>query len=75
MLSDEMKTLISNHRAGMVATVNEQGAPMVSPKATFVILDDVTLAFGNIRSPNTLANLKRGRRWKSASSTWSRGKL
>lgn len=59
MLSDEMKTLISNHRAGMVATVNDQGAPMVSPKATFVIIDETTLAFGNIRSPNTLANLKK----------------
>ena len=59
MLSDEMKTLIRAHRAGMVATINEDGTPSVSPKATFVIVDDTTLAYGNIRSPGTLANLRR----------------
>ncbi len=59
MLNTEMKQLIGNHTAGMVATVNEDGSPSVSPKATFVVLDDSTLAFGNIRSPGTLANLRR----------------
>ncbi len=59
MLDDEMTTLIQDHRAGMVATVNDEGAPMVSPKATFVIIDDKTLAFGHIRSPGTLANLRK----------------
>ena len=57
MLTPEMKSLISNHRAGMVASINEDGTPAVSPKATFVILDDCTLAFGNIRSPGTVANV------------------
>ncbi len=59
MLDDGMKQLISDHRAGMVATVNDDGTPSVSPKATFVILDDKTIAFGNIRSPGTLANIKK----------------
>lgn len=59
MLNADMKQLINNHTAGMVATVNEDGSPSVSPKATFVVLDDSTLAFGNIRSPGTLANLRR----------------
>jgi len=58
MLNEEMKTLIRNHPAGMVATLNKDGAPVVSPKATFVIIDDQTLAFGNLRSPGTLANLR-----------------
>lgn len=58
MLTDAMKALITDHSAGMVATVNDNGAPSVSPKATFVVLDDATLAFGNIRSPGTLANLR-----------------
>ena len=57
MLTTEMKQLISDHSAGMVATVNDSGTPSVSPKATFVIVDDRTIAFGNIRSPGTLANL------------------
>lgn len=59
MLNDEMKTLITSHTAGMVATVNADGTPAVSPKATFVIIDDQTIAFGNLRSPGTIANLRR----------------
>ena len=58
MLTAEMQRLIRDHSAGMVATVNDSGTPSVSPKATFVIIDDETIAFGNIRSPGTLANLR-----------------
>lgn len=57
MLTAEMKKLISEHRAGMVATVNDDGTPSVSPKATFVILNDTTIAFGNLRSPGTIKNI------------------
>lgn len=59
MLTADIKTLIRHHNAGMVATTNDDGTPSVSPKATFVILDDRTIAFGNIRSPGTLANLRK----------------
>ena len=41
--------------AGAVATVNADGTPAVSPKATFVVVDDQRVAFGNIRSPATVA--------------------
>lgn len=58
MLTDEMKALIRDFSAGSVATVNGDGTPSVSPKATFVVLDDETLAFGHLRSPRTLANLR-----------------
>ena len=58
MLTDEIRTLIENHSAGMVATVNADGTPSVSPKATFLILADDRLAFSNIRSPHTIENLK-----------------
>ena len=58
MLTEEMKTLIRNHPAGMVATIRQDGTPAVSPKATFVVIDDSTLAFGNLRAPGTLANLR-----------------
>lgn len=57
MLTDEMIKLISDHRAGMVASINDDGTPSVSPKATFVILDNTTLAFGNLRSPGTIKNI------------------
>ena len=59
MLTQEMQTLIRRFSAGTVATVNADGTPAVSPKATFVILDSRTLAFGHIRSPKTVANLRR----------------
>ncbi len=58
MLTEEMKSLIRTFSAGSVATINADGTPSVSPKATFVIVDDETLAFGNLRSPGTLANLR-----------------
>lgn len=58
MLTEEMKALIRAFSAGSVATVNADGTPSVSPKATFVIVDDGTLAFGHLRSPGTLANLR-----------------
>lgn len=58
MLTEEMKALIQVFSAGSVATINADGTPSVSPKATFVVVDDETLAFGNLRSPGTLANLR-----------------
>ena len=59
MLTSDMKTLITDHRAGMVATINDDGTPAVSPKATFVIIDNARIAVGNIRSPGTVANLRK----------------
>ena len=57
-LTEPMKRLIENHSAGAVATINEDGTPGVSPKATFVVIDDGCIAFGNIRSPGTLRNIR-----------------
>jgi predicted pyridoxine 5'-phosphate oxidase superfamily flavin-nucleotide-binding protein len=56
-LTKPMKRLIENFSAGAVATINEDGTPAVSPKATFVVVDDQCIAFGNIRSPGTVANI------------------
>ncbi len=56
-LSAAMQKIIRDYSAGAVATVNADGSPAVSPKATFVIVDDRHIAFGNIRSPGTRANL------------------
>ena len=57
MLTVKMKRLITDYSAGMVATINDDGTPSVSPKATFVIVDDTTIAYGDLRSPGTRANL------------------
>ena len=53
-----MQALIRNYSAGSVASINADGTPSVSPKATLVILNDTTLAYGDIRSPGTTRNLK-----------------
>jgi predicted pyridoxine 5'-phosphate oxidase superfamily flavin-nucleotide-binding protein len=58
MLTADMKRIVREQRLGFVATVNADGTPNVSPKATFTVLDDATLAFAEIRSPGTLRNLK-----------------
>ena len=55
MLTADMKRIIEEQRLGFVATVNADGTPNVSPKATFVVLDDATIGFGDIRSPGRSA--------------------
>ncbi|MGB0506584.1 MAG: pyridoxamine 5'-phosphate oxidase family protein [Pikeienuella sp.] len=56
-LNDRAREVIETWRMGFVATVSADGRPNVSPKATFVIVDDETIAFAELRSPNTMANL------------------
>jgi hypothetical protein len=53
MLTADMKHVIREQRLGFVATVNPDGTPNVSPKATFVVLDHATIGFGDIRSPRS----------------------
>ena len=58
MLTDAMKRLITEQPLGYVATVAPDGTPNLSPKGTFFVVDDTTIAFAEIRSPVTLANLR-----------------
>jgi hypothetical protein len=53
-----MKNVVENHSIGFYATVNKSGSPCVSPKGTSVVLDDETIIFGNLRSPDTVANIQ-----------------
>lgn len=57
MLTPEMQRLIGEQPLGFLATVTPDGKPSVSPKGTFTVLDDATIAFGEIRSPGTIRNL------------------
>jgi predicted pyridoxine 5'-phosphate oxidase superfamily flavin-nucleotide-binding protein len=58
MLTPDMKRIINEQRLGFVATAALDGTPNVSPKGTFAVLDDRTIAFGEIRSPSTIRNLR-----------------
>ncbi|MEM9582918.1 MAG: pyridoxamine 5'-phosphate oxidase family protein [Pseudomonadota bacterium] len=53
----QTQELITRWRLGHLATVTPGGRPSVSPKGTFIVVDDSTLAFGEIRSPQTVTNL------------------
>ena len=57
MLTADMKRIVEEQRLGFVATTGPDGAPSLSPKGSFAVLDDRTLAFGDIRSPGTTRNL------------------
>jgi Pyridoxamine 5'-phosphate oxidase len=53
MLTADMKRIIEEQRLGFVATAAPDGTPNVSPKGTFIVLDDETIAFGNGSSKGT----------------------
>ncbi|QIG50043.1 pyridoxamine 5'-phosphate oxidase family protein [Nordella sp. HKS 07] len=57
MLTEEMKAIIATYPLGFVASVNRDGTPNLSPKGTFVMLNERQLVFGHIRSPGTIGNI------------------
>ena len=57
MLSEALQEFVNEWRLGHLATTGADG-PNVSPKGTFQALDANRIAFAEIRSPNTMANLE-----------------
>lgn len=55
-----MKRVVTEQRLGFYATVNEDGSPNLSPKGSTYVLDDEHLFFADIRSPQTVTNIRRG---------------
>ena len=60
LLSADMKRVVREQRLGFVATVSEDGSPNLSPKGTTFVWDDGHLAFADIRSPETVRNIRCG---------------
>lgn len=58
LLTPEIRSFVDRQKLGFVATVTPDGAPNLSPKGTVVALDKHSLAFANIRSPQTIENLR-----------------
>ncbi len=56
-LTQEMKDLIETQKICFVATADRQGKPNVSPKGSIYVVDDETLAFADLYSQKTRANL------------------
>jgi uncharacterized protein len=59
-LSEDMKRVVEEQRLGFYATVSEDGSPNLSPKGSTFVLDDDHLFFADYRSPQTVANIRRG---------------
>ena len=57
ILTEGMKKLVREQRLGFMATVCPDGSPNLSPKGTTFVLDDDHLAFADLASPGTIANI------------------
>jgi hypothetical protein len=57
MIEDTHKSLIAEVGLCYVATASSEGQPNVSPKGSILVVDDDHLAFADIMSPGTRANL------------------
>ena len=57
MITKEIKDFLNLQKLGYVATVSSDGKPNISPKGTIIGWSSETLAFADIRSPDTMKNL------------------
>jgi hypothetical protein len=58
ILTEDMKRVVREQRLGFIATVCPDGTPNLSPKGTTAVLDDDHLVFADLRSPQTIRNLR-----------------
>jgi hypothetical protein len=58
MITQEIKDFLNLQKLGYVATVTSDGKPNISPKGTIIGWTSEILAFADIRSPDTMKNLK-----------------
>lgn len=56
-VSDEIAKFIEQTRLGFVATVTPSNKPNISPKGSIIRATGEQIAFADIRSPNTVADL------------------
>ena len=58
MITSEIRNFLTLQKLGYVATVTPDGRPNISPKGTIISWTSKTLAFADIRSPDTVKNLQ-----------------
>jgi len=58
IITEELKQAIVKIKPAMIATANKNGQPNVSPKGSLRVLDDNHLVFADLRSPQTIRNLR-----------------
>ncbi|MFI6790055.1 pyridoxamine 5'-phosphate oxidase family protein [Nonomuraea sp. NPDC050383] len=57
-IDDDMRLIVDSARLSFVATVCPDGSPNLSPKGSMRVYDDEHIAFMDIASPTTVANLE-----------------
>ena len=57
LLTEEVREFVNKVKLGFIATVCPDGTPNLSPKGTTIAWDENHLAFADIYSPGTIANL------------------
>ena len=58
VLSNKIRNFVNFQKLGYVATVSSDNSPNLSPKGTIIAIDESHLAFADIRSPQTIENLR-----------------
>jgi predicted pyridoxine 5'-phosphate oxidase superfamily flavin-nucleotide-binding protein len=58
VITEQIKDFLNLQKLAYVATVTTDGKPNISPKGTVIGWTTETLAFADIRSPDTMKNLK-----------------
>lgn len=58
LISKQIRDFLDSQKLGYVASVSDDDAPNLSPKGTIIGWDSDTLAFADIRSPDTMRNLQ-----------------
>ena len=58
-ISNKIRSFVNFQKLGYVATVSADNTPNLSPKGTIIVIDESHLAFADIRSPQTIENLKK----------------
>ena len=58
LISSEIRNFVNYQKLGYVATVSADNTPNLSPKGTIIAIDESHLAFADIRSPQTIENLR-----------------
>ena len=57
-IPNDIKNFVNFQKLVYVATISKDGTPNLSPKGTIAVIDESTLVFADIRSPQTMQNLQ-----------------
>ena len=58
IITEKIKNFVNFQKLGYVATISADNTPNLSPKGTIIVLDESSLVFADIHSPQTVENLK-----------------